>query len=82
MADALRIDWLKVENGIRAELRRFRDERADPRAVLAEIDDILGDETGRGYELDVCQDTARCSSAHPCRACEASMARARAAVSG
>lgn len=52
------MDWLRLESRIREVLRNFREHAADvanPGNLAWEyvhrISDILGEETGRGYEL-------------------------------
>lgn len=47
------IDWLRLEERIRQELRTVRDHKdsKDFALILSAISDILGQETGRGYEL-------------------------------
>ena len=45
------INWLELEDRIRRILKRYRDQELDPYEALYAIDAILGEETGRGWEL-------------------------------
>ena len=45
------IDWLNLEERIRKTLRRYVKTGLDPYEALEEIDNALGEETGRGWEL-------------------------------
>lgn len=53
-----KVDWLKLEDRIRNELRIYKINKSSndsfPAAEIAltGIDDILGEETGRGWELE------------------------------
>jgi hypothetical protein len=60
------IDWLKFEERIRAVLRTAQSYRDNPDAdaydlalLLSEISDALGEQTGRGYEIQSDWATAR-----------------------
>ena len=46
-----KIDWLELEQQIRETLRAVREGNAWASDALANIDGLLGDATGRGYEL-------------------------------
>lgn len=48
------MDWLRLESRIRAELRTLatHSDTRDHALILQRISDIMGEETGRGYELD------------------------------
>jgi hypothetical protein len=45
------INWLTVERDIRSALRAARFKKISPYDALHEIDEVLGSQTGRGYEL-------------------------------
>lgn len=51
------MDWLKLEAGLRQILKAALHTRVDAEAghdfalLIAKMDDLIGNETGRGYEL-------------------------------
>ena len=46
------MNWLRLETLIRNALKAYKnDSNLSAHAALRSISDILGDETGRGYEL-------------------------------
>lgn len=53
----IKMNWLNFEHRLRLRLRRWRFEEehgvhSDPKTILFGLDEIIGSETGRGYELD------------------------------
>ena len=53
LAPGARIDWLRLEKRIRAALRQqYLFPARDPMDTLEAIDNALGEETGRGWELE------------------------------
>lgn len=52
---ALRMDWLKMESRLRQVLRAYaqveKPTLLDARRALHALSDVLGEETGRGFEL-------------------------------
>jgi len=46
------INWLKLEDRIREALQGYKGELYDPDSALRRIDDAIGEETGRGWELE------------------------------
>jgi len=53
---SMKTDWLEMETRIRAALRVYRDGEKKPNdatLILQAISDIVGEETGRGFVLDL-----------------------------
>jgi len=53
---SMKTDWLEMESRIRAALRVYRDGEKKPNdatLILQAISDIVGEETGRGFVLDL-----------------------------
>ena len=53
---SMKTDWLEMETRIRAALRVYHDGEKKPNdaiLILQAISDIVGEETGRGFVLDL-----------------------------
>jgi hypothetical protein len=48
----MKMDWLRLEERIRVVLRAYIKGTLECKEALNQIDDALGEETGRGFELD------------------------------